>query len=258
MGTFSIHLHKLKPSQRFYLPAKPCLTLANIGGPDSFAELGTRFKASHIKVMLWWLALETTEFADQNPEVPCSVLLSGLKNSFVMFPQGTSYDVRCLLKLSQIGFFLYKLFSIKFLLFAQDPVLNMLGTYCYSMQRVVELMGNSGLVFSESEATEASECLRVHLKTYLWLASYHYERLMLMFKTRCKTHYLFHVADEIETTRLNPSMFQNFDEESFLVKLKRKAIRCHGATCIQRLFLRYLLCLAMYLREYSKTETRME
>lgn len=160
MGTFSIHLHTLKPSQRFYLPAKPCLTLANIGGPDSFAELGTRFKASHIKVMLWWLALETTEFADQNPEVPCSVLLSGLKNSFVMFPQGTYYDVRCLLKLSQIGFFLYKLFSIKFLLFAQDPVLNMLGTCCYSMQRVVELMDNSGLAFSESEATEASECLR--------------------------------------------------------------------------------------------------
>ena len=91
MGTFCMHLHTLKPSQRFYLPVKPCLTLANIGGSDSFAELGTRFKASHIKVMLWWLALETTEFADQNPEVPCSVLLCGLKNSFVMFHVSTRY-----------------------------------------------------------------------------------------------------------------------------------------------------------------------
>ena len=188
-------------------------------------------------------------------------LLQVIPNRFLHLTS-ESFDFRCSLHVIPNRFLhawstKFKFFGIR-LLFAQDPVLNMLGTCCYSMQRVVELMDNSGLVLSEPEATEASECLRVHLKTYLWLASYHYERRMLMFKTRCKTHYLFHVADEIETTRLNPSMFQNFDEESFLGKLKRIAIRCHGATCIQRLFLRYLLCLAMYLREYSKKETQME
>ena len=33
---------------------------------DGYAELGTRFKASHVKLMIWWLAKETQEFADQH------------------------------------------------------------------------------------------------------------------------------------------------------------------------------------------------
>lgn len=49
------------------MPAKPFLTKANLGGDDDYAELGTRFKASHVKLMIWWLAKETQEFADQNP-----------------------------------------------------------------------------------------------------------------------------------------------------------------------------------------------
>ena len=55
---------------RFYLPVKPCLTCANLGGADGFAELGTRFKAAHVKRIIWWLARETQEFADSNPQVP--------------------------------------------------------------------------------------------------------------------------------------------------------------------------------------------
>lgn len=49
------------------MPAKPFLTKANLGGDDEYAEMGTRFKASHIKLLIWWLAKETQEFADQNP-----------------------------------------------------------------------------------------------------------------------------------------------------------------------------------------------
>jgi len=48
------------------MPAKPYLTSANLGGDDGYAELGTRFKASHVKLMIWWLAKETQEFADQH------------------------------------------------------------------------------------------------------------------------------------------------------------------------------------------------
>ena len=52
---------------RFTMPAKSFLTKANLGGDDEYAEMGTRFKASHIKLLIWWLAKETQEFADQNP-----------------------------------------------------------------------------------------------------------------------------------------------------------------------------------------------
>ena len=83
-------------------------------------------------------------------------------------------------------------------------------------------------------------------------------RMVFLFKVRCKTHYNFHVADDIKATRLNPAMFQNFDEESFLGKLKHIGIRCHGATCVQRMFMRYLLCLAMFVREFSKKANHME
>ena len=140
----------------------------------------------------------------------------------------------------------------------KDPVLNVLATTCYSLQRVIELMDSSGLIFTQDEAAEASASLRTHLKTYLWLASYHYSRHLRLFKVRSKTHYKFHVADDIQATRLNPRMFENFDEESFLGKIKRIGVRCHGATCIVRLFMRYRLCLSLFLRDFSKKASQME
>ncbi|CAL1142427.1 unnamed protein product [Cladocopium goreaui] len=205
----SVHasMRKTCTEHGLYLPAKPCLTSANLGFNDGFAELGTRYKASHVKLIVWWLARETQQFADQNP---------------------------------------------------QEPVLNVLATCCYSLQRVIELMDTSGFIFSVAEASEACESLKTHLKTYMWLAWYSYSRCLLLFKVRCKTHYNFHVADDIKATRLNPAMFQNFDEESFLGKLKHIGIRCHGATCVQRMFMRYLLCLAMFVREFSKKANHME
>ena len=43
---------------------------ANLGAEDGYAEMGTRFKASHIKLLIFWLAIETQVFADENPSVP--------------------------------------------------------------------------------------------------------------------------------------------------------------------------------------------
>ena len=119
-------------------------------------------------------------------------------------------------------------------------------------------MDGSGLVFTDEEAAEASNCLELHLKSYMWLAVYFYERRVMYFKVRCKTHYLFHVVVEIRMWKLNPTIWENFEEESFLGKLKRIAIRCHGGTCTQRVFSRYLLCLAMALREFQKTASLWE
>ena len=54
---------------RFKMPRKPFLTSASLGGDDGYAELGSRFKASHIKLIIWWLAKECQEFADGHPNV---------------------------------------------------------------------------------------------------------------------------------------------------------------------------------------------
>ena len=143
-------------------------------------------------------------------------------------------------------------------LISQDAVANVLATSVYGLQRVIEIMDGSGLVLTDEEAAEASNSLELHLKSYMWLAVFFYERRVMYFKVRCKTHYLFHVAVEIRLWKLNPTIWENFEEEAFLGKLKRIAIRCHGGTCTQRMFFRYLLCLAMALREFQKTASLWE
>jgi len=68
---FSVFADSLgSTSPRFYFPRKPHLTVANLGGDDGYAELGTRFKAADIKLLVWWLAKETQDYADKNPDAP--------------------------------------------------------------------------------------------------------------------------------------------------------------------------------------------
>lgn len=56
------------PSLRLYFPAKPQLSKANVGGTDDYAVLGSRYKAAHVKTLIWFLAKKTQETADLNPE----------------------------------------------------------------------------------------------------------------------------------------------------------------------------------------------
>ena len=55
---------------RMHLPSKPHLTSANLGAEDGYGELGTRFKASHVKLIVWWLSKESQQFADSHPDDP--------------------------------------------------------------------------------------------------------------------------------------------------------------------------------------------
>lgn len=119
-------------------------------------------------------------------------------------------------------------------------------------------MDGGSLIFTQQEAAEASEVLRLHLKSYMWLAAFYWERRELLFKLRPKTHYMFHVADEISLYRVNPAVSQNFGEESFLGKVKHIGISCHGSTCVKRLFQRYVLCLAQFIAELKKTASQRE
>lgn len=113
-------------------------------------------------------------------------------------------------------------------------------------------MDESGPIFSPGEAREAAGCFRDHLNAYMWLASYYFQKRALYFKLRCKTHYNFHLADEIESTQVNPKIYENFEEESFLGKIKKIAVHCHGGTCTQRVFMRYLLGLGISLETFRK------
>ena len=54
---------------RLYLPKKPPLTETNLSDKD-YCEMSTKFKAAHIKVMIFWVAKKSQEAADATPNVP--------------------------------------------------------------------------------------------------------------------------------------------------------------------------------------------
>ena len=59
-----------QPLVRMSLPAKPNLSNHNLRGDDEYAELSSRFKGSHVKILLWWLTMETRVWADATPNGP--------------------------------------------------------------------------------------------------------------------------------------------------------------------------------------------
>lgn len=136
----------------------------------------------------------------------------------------------------------------------KDRLVNILAHCVYNLQRFLEIQDFAGLVLDESEARESAMSLRMHLRTYAILADHYYKNRIMMYKIRCKTHYLFHVSEEVEFWKLNQNMFHTFQEESFLGKIKAIGVRCHGRSCTARLFQRYFLCLAVYFQEHRKRD----
>ena len=132
--------------------------------------------------------------------------------------------------------------------------MNILAICAYHLQRCTEIQDGAGLVLTTNEADEASHNLQVHLRTYAVLADHFYKLRIMMFKIRCKSHYLWHTSVEIKLWRLNQNLFHTFQEESFLGKLKAIGTKCHGRSCCHRLYQRYFLCLAVYLEECRKVD----
>ena len=201
-----------------------------------------------MKILVWWLARESQTCADRMPNDP-------LKISNKVF--------------SPPFFFVYVIwyFTIQtkttpqkdlFHCPPKDRIANLLAVTAYNLQRFVEIMDGSGLVLNDDEAEEASSCLQIHLKTYAVLADHFFQRRIMMYKMRCKNHYMWHVAVEVGLFKLNQNLFHTFQEESFLGKIKAIGIRCHGRTCCHRLYQRYFLVLALFLEECRKAEVALE
>lgn len=130
----------------------------------------------------------------------------------------------------------------------------MLALTTYSLQRTIEIYDHSGLVLTRSQAEEAASCMRTHLESYSYLAWVYWTRRELCYKIRCKSHYLFHVADETRDFWLNQNLYHTFAEESWLGKLKAVAQQCHGRSVGGRVYQQYFLALAMILHDYKKLE----
>ena len=125
--------------------------------------------------------------------------------------------------------------------------------YClWALNRAMEIFDASGILLSGRQAREASTMMQHHLQAYQFLATSHGTPCSL-FKMRPKCHYLYHTGRQGELWRINPSLFHNFEEESWLGRCKRIATHCHGKTMTTRVLQRYLICLALYLENFRRT-----
>ena len=59
--------HGIPESTRIYLPRR-VLSVTNCGsfGSDDYCELGSRFKAAHIRVMVWWIAHKVQQLTENS------------------------------------------------------------------------------------------------------------------------------------------------------------------------------------------------
>ena len=96
-----------------------------------------------------------------------------------------------------------------------------------------------------------SKMLHLHLKSTQILAAYCWRRCIMCFKLRPKHHCLWHVANDVSTNQLNPRIFHVWGDEKWLGRVKRIAVKCHGATVQKRAMERYILSLSHYLHSYG-------
>lgn len=293
---------------RLYLPKKPTLTESCLGDKD-YCELSTKFKAAHIKIMVFWTAKKTQEAVDAAPQVsgiiwfqafwfhilrfleiewgakshghfrkwvPHLVWIScktlSINHTLVFSRVNSTYsqppkkqDIITAWSLTK-NYFLgprargrsygqseslpFPNQSVK----SKDIILQVLGTCCYSLQKCISLMDNSGILLDVDTANEASEMLLLHIKSYAWLAAKFDSERLMAFKIRPKFHYLWHQACQIREWRINMGVFATWSDESFLGKIKLVATACHGKTMTSRVYQRYLLCLAMLVYRHNQME----
>ena len=122
---------------RISLPSKPHQTVANLRAEEGYAEMGTRFKASHIKALVWWLARESQIFADSKPNVPC---LSMFGRSHGCIPSSNFWENGYLF-FSNPPMLIKWLYSI-LQLFLRDP--SILIKWLYS---ILQLLGDQIWVY---------------------------------------------------------------------------------------------------------------
>ena len=102
----------------------------------------------------------------------------------------------------------------------KDIVLQVLGTCLYSLQRCISLLDHSDLILDPETAADASDMLKLHIKSYCWLASFYYNQRQMLFRIRPKMHYMWHQVVQIREWRLNIGIFATWDDETFLGKSK--------------------------------------
>ena len=116
----------------------------------------------------------------------------------------------------------------------------------WSLVRAMEVMENASYVMTKQEADEYFDMLILHLKCLQLLAADAAAKDLPEWKLRPKLHFLWHLAWDTKTNRLNPRYWTaTWEDESFLGVLKQTGKTCHGSTVGHRLLQRHFLRIAV-------------
>lgn len=78
----------------------------------------------------------------------------------------------------------------------------MLAVCCYHLQPTIEIFDGGQMILSVADACEACRSLQLHLLSYASLAHHFYNLRLMLYKLRCKSHYLWHVSLEVKEYQL--------------------------------------------------------
>lgn len=122
----------------------------------------------------------------------------------------------------------------------------------WSINRAIEIFDHGGLLLTRRSSKHGSRGILDYLRAVQWLSLNHGIPRANLFLMRPKCHFLWHTAVQTLEWELNPFIFDNFAEESWLGQCKKVAKHCHGKTMTHRVMDRYLLCLGLFLENYRR------
>ena len=140
-----------------------------------------------------------------------------------------------------------------------DEDASKVGTWgtCGQIEKPSGFESSKIFVVLVSNQLQASyQHIRRHLTCWQWLSTFSQSQGWRLWRFKPKHHYFDHISDFILRTRINPSIGAVWEEESFLGRLKKIAIRCHAATTMKRVMQRYLLLMGLRLEESRRVAQR--
>lgn len=122
--------------------------------------------------------------------------------------------------------------------------LQLIATCCWCLTRCLILFEKSGIIMSEEHAAEARRRGRLCLVAYQKLAVTAESNKQLLWRIRPKTHYFYHILEDVAETRFNPLVLDTFKDESFLGYIKRLVVKSHASVARERFMMKYITYLA--------------
>ena len=124
---------------------------------------------------------------------------------------------------------------------------------CWSLDTALSMWNlGTSVVVPGRDVAHASWLCRLHLACYQWIATQCLLARRLLYKVRPKSHYLAHLIDHHEQTRLSPIFLSTFGDEDFMNKARNVARSCHGKTFMVQWARRYALKRALQWREMKE------